>query len=324
MYRRILVPLAGSRYSDHALPHAIAIATRTGATIELVHVHHHHERDPDLAALPQYQYQHIHDADLVHDGEALAAAQANLEARANDIELRYGVSVRTRILSGHTADALSREASELVADLIVLATHAREGIERIRFGHMAHELIVHLNVPALCVRPPSESAPLIAPDIRHVLIPLDGSSFSEQILDVTAPLVQALGARATLVHVVGSRPLFATGLELTQRVGFGTRERAVDYLHDLAERFQNRLAEPALTSIQAVDPASSIGQLIVYGGYDLVAMATHGRSGLSRLLLGSVAEKVLRQTNRPVLLYRPRSVRLPTVDLEEAFRITGE
>jgi nucleotide-binding universal stress UspA family protein len=252
-------------------------------------------------------------------GQAFAAL-----ARAGDIELRYGVRVRTRMLPGHTADALSREASELVADLIVLATHAREGIDRIRFGHMAHELIVHLNVPALCVRPPSDAAPLVAPEIRRVLIPVDGSAFSEQILDVAAPLVQALGAHPTLVHVVGSRPLFGTGLDAAPRTGFGTRERAVAYLSDLAERFHDRIPDPALTSIQAVDPASSIAQFIACGDFDLVAMATHGRSGLSRLLLGSVAEKVLRQTNRPVLLYRPRTVRLPASDLEEAFRISGE
>jgi nucleotide-binding universal stress UspA family protein len=324
MYRRILVPLDGTRYSEHALPHAIAIATRTGATLELVHVHHHREHDSDLAALPQYQYQHINEADVLHDDEARVTEEAYLDARAEDIELRYGVRVRTRMLSGHTADALSREAAELVADLIVLSSHAREGMDRMRFGNVAHELIVHLNVPALCVRPSSEAAPLAAPEIRRVLIPVDGSSFSEQILDIAAPLVQALGAQTTLLHVVGARALFGTGFEPAARTGFGTRERAVAYLRALAERFADRMPEPALTAVQSVDPATTIAQSIAYGEYDLVAMATHGRSGLSRLFLGSVAEKVLGQTNRPVLLYRPRTVPLPAGNLEEAFRISGD
>jgi nucleotide-binding universal stress UspA family protein len=314
MYRRILVPFDGTRYSEHALPYAICLANRTGATLELVHVHHHRELDPDLAALPQYQYQHISDADAAYDDSACAAEQAYLDARAWDIELRYGVNVRTRMLSGHTAGALSREASDLVADLIVLTTPARDGLDRLRFGNVAHELIAHLNVPAFCVRPLAEDAPLVAPEIRRVLIPVNGSAFSEQVLDVAAPLV----------HVIGARPIFGNGLDLGPRAGFGTRESAVAYLRELAARFADRLSGPALTATEGADPASSIALLIACGEYDLVAMATHGRSGLSRLLLGSVAEKVLRQTNGPVLLYRPRTMPIPAETLEEAFRITGE
>jgi nucleotide-binding universal stress UspA family protein len=321
MYRRILVPLDGSRYGDHALPYAVAIAVRTGATIELVHVHHHHELDSDLAALTPYQYQRIGAADIVHDDDCRAEERAHLEEQAADIELRYGINVRTRILSGHTADALSSEAAEIVADLIVLSSHAREGIDRIRFGNVAHELIEHLNVPALCVRPPSDDAPLVAAEIRKVLIPLDGSPFSEQILDVAAPLVQALGAHATLVHVVGTRPLFTPGFDSGGRSGFGNRAGVVAYLRDVADRFAARINEPALTAIEAMDVAASINQLMAVGDFDIVAMATHGRSGLSRLLLGSVADSVLRQSNRPVLLYRPRSVRLPPGNLEEACEI---
>lgn len=324
MYRRILVPLDGTRYSDHALPYAVSIALHTGATIELVHVHHHVERDSDLAALPQYQFQHIRERDLEHDDECLACERAHLEEKAADIELRYGVNVRTRILTGHTAEAVTHEVTEIVADLIVMATHAREGIERIRFGDLAHELIEHLNVPALCIRPPQEDTPLIAPELRRFLIALDGSPFSEQILDVAAPLAKALGAETTLLNIVGTRPLFATGFEISTRAGFSSREESVEYLRDVAHRFEDRLPNAAISAVESVEPALTIAQLIEVGNYDMVAMATHGRSGLTRLLLGSVAEKVVRRTHSPVLLYRPRAVRLPTGNLEEAFKIYGD
>jgi nucleotide-binding universal stress UspA family protein len=324
MLHRILVPLDGTRYADHALPYAVALAVRTGATLEFVHVHHHHEYDPDLAALPQYQFQHIAEVDSLFNDETRSAEKAQLEAKAAEIELRYGVNVLTRVLSGHTAQALSREAADLVADLIVMTTHAREGIERIRFGDVAHDLIVNLNVPAICIRPESGAAPLVAPEIHRMLIPIDGSPFSEQILDVAAPLVQALGAIPTLAHVAGARPLFGTDFDHVVRSGFGTRDQATSYLCSLAERYRDRLPDPELVALEAVDPASCIAQLIACCDYDLVAMATHGRSGLSRLFLGSVAEKVLRQTRTPVLLYRPRSVPLPAEELDAALRITGE
>lgn len=320
MFRRILVPLDGTRYGDHALPYAVAVARETGAAVELAHVHHHVELDSDLAALPQYQFQRIAEADHRNDLASIEHERAELEERAADLELRYGIDARTRILTGRTADALSREAREIVADLVVMATHAREGIDRIRFGDVAHELIEQLNVPALCIRPESEDEALAAPRMRRFLVPLDGSEFSEQILDVAAPLMLALRATPTLLNVVGARPLFGTGIELAARNGFATREEGLDYLNGVAARFRGRMPEPVLTVIDAIDTPTSIAQLLDTGGFDIVAMATHGRSGLSRLLLGSVAERVLRRTHRPVLIYRPRADRLPPSLLEEAIR----
>jgi nucleotide-binding universal stress UspA family protein len=125
------------------------------------------------------------------------------------------------------------------------------------------------------------------------------------------------------VTVVGLRPVFPAGLELAPDPGFTTREQALDYLHDVAKRYQDRMPHVSATAVEAIEPATAIVQLLEPGAFDLVAMATHGRSGLSRLLLGSVAEKVLRRTFRPVLLYRPRSVRLPSDPLDGAFRIYG-
>jgi nucleotide-binding universal stress UspA family protein len=136
--------------------------------------------------------------------------------------------------------------------------------------------------------------------------------------------VKALGAECTLLNIVGTRPLFSSGFEIATRTGFSSREDAVDYLRGVAGRYEDKLPNPAISVVESVEPALTIGQLVEIGDYDLVAMATHGRSGLTRLLLGSVAEKVVRRTHSPVMLYRPRSVRLPSDHLEEAFRIYGD
>jgi nucleotide-binding universal stress UspA family protein len=323
MYRRVLVPLDGTRFGDHALPYAVDIARRTGARLELVHVHHHREHDSDLAAMPQYQYQHIAESDLFHDDENLSAERRWLEGKAADIELRYEVGVTTRILEGRTDDAVMNEAQNIVADLIVMSSHARQGMPRVRFGDLAHELITHLNVPALCIRPTDENAPIAAHELRRFLIPLDGSEFSEQVLDPLAPLLTELDAQPTLLHIVTPRPMLSTGFIETRRT-ISTRDQALSYLNDVAQRFRGRMPEPVLAALQDAQPGSVVTSLLAAGEYDAVAMATHGRSGLSRLVLGSVAEEVLHASRRPVLLYRPRQVRLPESEYAEAFRIYGD
>jgi nucleotide-binding universal stress UspA family protein len=322
MYRRILVPLDGTRFGDHALPHAVDIAVRTGALLELVHVHQHHEHEPDLVALTPYQFQHITRMDAEVDQASQSAERSYLEQRAAEIEIRHGIRVVTRVLAGRTADAVAAEAQDIVADLIVLATHARSGMARLRLGHLAHELVCGLNVPALCVRVPAEDAPLETRAMRRVLIPLDGSSFSEQILEPVVPLVAALGARATLLHILSPRPMVGSGLK--ERRLISTRQQAIEYLRCVAQRHAGRMPEPVLTALEDSQPANVIASLLSLGEYDAVAMATHGRSGLSRLIMGSVAEEVLQHASRPVLLYRPRLEPLPSTEYADAFRIYGE
>jgi nucleotide-binding universal stress UspA family protein len=323
MYRRILVPLDGTRFGEHAVPYAVALATRSGAAVELLHVHHHQELDSDLAAMPQYRFQQMEQADLAHDRNSQAAEATYLEHLAGEIEARYGIKVATRVVTGATAEAIAMEAGDMVADLVVLSSHARTGFGRAWHGHIAAELIQQLNVPALCVRPADAGAPLTAPPLRRVLIALDGSDFSEQVLDAAIPLVQALGAEPTLLHVVTPTPLTMSGTSDVQRV-IPNRAEALSYLTTIVDRHGARMGTPALIALEEPDPAVAIAQVLAHGDYDMVAMATHGRSGLSRLLVGSVAEKVLALSARPVLLYRPRLVRLAGVDLTEAFKIYGD
>jgi nucleotide-binding universal stress UspA family protein len=323
MYHRILVPLDGTPFGEHALPYAVDIASRTGASLELVHVHHHREHDPDLAAMPQYQYQRIGEADRRHDRASLSAERAYLERTAAELAARYGVAVQTRVLEGRTADAVAREAQDIVADMIVLASHARQGLPRVRFGDLANELIRTLNVPALCVRPETDETRIAAPGVRRVVVPLDGSDFSEQILDAVAPLLLQMIAQPTLLHIVSRRPTLSSGLTEPRRA-LATREQAIEYLQEVAERFRGRIPEPVLSALEDPQPANVIASLLSAGEYDMVAMATHGRSGLSRMLLGSVASEVLQRVDKPVLLYRPRPAALPENEYAGAFRIYGD
>jgi nucleotide-binding universal stress UspA family protein len=310
MYRRILVPLDGTRFGDRALPYAVDLAVRTGADLELVHVHQHVEQDPNLAAMPQYQYQRIGLADLEHDSAEVAAARQALEATASRIEARYRVNAWTRVVVGRTDDALLHEVRELDVDMIVMSTHARQGLARLRHGNLAQTLITRLNLPTLCVHPGEGQQPLTASHLRRVLVPLDGSDFSEQILEPLMPLLTALDAQPTLLHVVWPRPLLSTGFDASQR-SIVNREQALAYLHEVAHRHRGRMPDPVLTAFEDTAPGQLIRMLLDMGEYDMVAMATHGRSGLARLLAGSVPTDVLQQTDRPMLLYRPEHARVP-------------
>jgi nucleotide-binding universal stress UspA family protein len=305
MLKRILVPLDGTRFGDHALPYAVDLAHRAGAVLELVHVHQHADPDPHLATMPQFQFQHISDAHEGYDAAAAAAERQSLAEKAAAIEIGHNIEVRTRLLTGRTDDAILNEARDIVADLIVLSSHGRQGLSRLRKGNVAQMLVEHLNVPALCVRPAGDAAPMPLANLRRVVIPLDGSTHSEQIMDAVLPLLQVLRARPTLLHVVWPRPLLSAGFDPEHRT-IVNRQQALDYLREVAHRYRGRMQDPILTAFEDSQPANLIDSLLQLGEYDMVAMATHGRSGLSRLLLGSVAAEVLEHSNRPVLLYRPR------------------
>ncbi|MBR9988612.1 MAG: universal stress protein [Gemmatimonadetes bacterium] len=324
MFRRILVPLDGTAFGDHALPYAIAIATRTGATLELAHVHRRVETEPQLSGMPQYQFEHVEEIRAGDDDDALAAEDAMLEERASGIEQRYGVRAIARVLRGSMVKALTDEAADTVADMVVMSTHARSGLLRLRHGDLAADLVRNLNIPTLCVQPPDDAAQAVGSGaLRRILVTLDGSDFSEQILDFVVPLANALGARLSLLHVISPASMMITAESDLQRP-IPHRTEAMEYLTHVAAKFPAGTPEPELIAAEAGDGASAIIAELQRPTHDALAIATHGRSGLSRMILGSVAERVVRATKRPVLLYRPRIVRIPESGLTDAFRIYGD
>jgi nucleotide-binding universal stress UspA family protein len=176
-------------------------------------------------------------------------------------------------------------------------------------------------VPVLLLRPHDERAPQPL-DCRHILVPLDGSPLAEGILPPAELLHRVFGARFTLLRVVGPLQVEA-GVSgpavLTQAPA--AVERAVaaarDYLETVAAHWRTAGAAVDIAVQVHSIPAVAILDYAATHGIDLVAMATHGRGGWSRVALGSVADKVMRGTLMPVLLYRPPVAR---VGLEAAPR----
>jgi len=314
MYRSILVPLDGSPLSEYALPVASDIARRSGAALRLVHVH--------MPATPAPIYV-----------EGLPVIDERLQSLGKDHERAYLERIRSRIIAeqdlsvtiavldpgseaGRDAtipDVLVADASATSTDLIVMTTHGRGGLARFWLGSVADALVRVSRVPILSLRPGEPIPPIDHPPVfRHILIPLDGSALAEQILEPALALGDLMQAAYTLLHVVelfvlpsDASSLYALHLDaqMTQAVQ-AERQR---YLDDLAQRLRAGGRQVQTQTLLAPQAAMAILDAAQTHGADLVALATHGRSGLARLLIGSVADKVRRGADMPVLLYRPQA-----------------
>jgi nucleotide-binding universal stress UspA family protein len=309
MFNRILVPLDGSPLAEQALGRAIAIARASSAEIDITLVHQ----------------------PFVFDGFADAPWIDQLENIERDYvstinaEIRSGGLVRTThaVLRGQPVDMICRRIEEMQADLVVMTTHARTGLNRAWLGSVADGIIRHATVPVLALRPVEGLSRQDASRrlFERVLIPVDGSTDSTEIFKAASSLGKCANARLTLLRVVEPIPLVS--MEAGLPSGYmpaltdapTTRRLAAEAKEQLTETAR-RLHEESGLTVEAdvvVEPriAPAILEFARKHDSDVVAMATHGR-GVSRLLMGSVADKVMRGGNLPVLFYRPVRVQRDT------------
>jgi nucleotide-binding universal stress UspA family protein len=300
MYRAILVPLDGSAFGEQALPLALSIARRAGATVRLAHVHGA-ERSPfvDRLGLP---------GDAA-DEQARAAERAYLDRHAQCIASSQDIPIDVALLDGPVAAALGDHARAAGVDLIVMSTHGRGALGRVWLGSVAAALVRQAPVPILLVRPHEElTNPAQEPDFRHVLIPLDGSPLAEQAIEPAIALGALTQARYTLLQALDplvaehTHPPYAVGLE--RRLLADVKEKATAYLERVAARLRAR-SLCVETTLVVGSPAHAICDYARAHAVDLIAMATHGHGGLSRVLLGSVTDAVVHAADMAVLLERP-------------------
>ncbi len=310
MYRSLLVPLDGSAFGEHALPLALSLARRLGAALRVVHVH----VSPWVAyGELGVQYDETTDRILRENDRAYLDAVARRLAAAADI------SPSSALLDGPVADAIGWHATATESDLLVMTTHGRGPLARFWLGSVADALVRQASIPILLVQP-KEAAPDLAPEpvVRRVLIPLDGSELAEQILEPALALGAATQAEYTLLRVV--KQMAAASYDPASGRVSGLREsllkqmqvmdrqqwtEAQEYLERLAGGLRARSLTVQRRVIPHEQPAAAILDDAQKNAADLIALATHGRGGLKRLLLGSVADKVVRGAATPVLVYRP-------------------
>ncbi len=283
MLRTLVVPLDGSELAERALPYAVRVASASGGRLVLVRVGHHAE---------------VGDITLY-----LASVAEKVATR---------VPVQTAPAFGQAAVEILDTVKRFGADEIVMATHGRTGLPHMLYGSVSEAVLAHSSVPVFLVhaRPGEAAPPPFDPASARILVPLDGSRFSEAALSVG---VDVLGTAGELVLVCVVAP--ADEVELNDRgqvVEYldqeeeGARGEALDYLRRIASQLKQ--SDPDLhvaCEVRIGDAANGIVVAQIDRAADLVVMATHGRTGLSRSVMGSVAGAVLRTGTTPVLLVRP-------------------
>jgi len=299
MYETVMVPLDGSSFAEEALPLARLFARTLGAELHLVHVI---QPSPDFAFKTPEE-------DLAWTDFAREKATGYLAAHAKSADAA-GLSAVSAVLEGHVAEALRSYAAKPGIDLTVLTTHGRSGVSRWWIGSVADDLLRTGGTDLLLVRPWDETDDRDSDArFKRILVPLDGSEVAEGVLRPAAQIAEAFEAELVLVQVVPS-PVELTsiygvpGVELRGEAYEARVSEAKAYLDGMAGRLEGRAVEGLV--IESGGAAEGIVEAARAGRADLIAMASHGRGGLERALLGSVADKVLRATTRPVLITRPR------------------
>lgn len=300
IYRSIYVPLDGSPFAEQALPLAADIARRAGAILQLALVHH-----PVLALATTIE---VPDLNVEMDQEARAREQTYLNGIVERLRNTVNIPVTATLLDGAIADALETHIDRSGADLVVITTHGRGPLSRFWLGSVADHLMRRLHVPILLVRPVEASAPPSA--IRRIMITLDGSPFAERAVEAAVALGQTFGAEYALLMVVEpplpiadptSLMMVPTAAGAEKRI----HESAAKYLEGLAGKLRK---DGFTVTTHAVDGPAAAGTIIAQADAlhaDLVAIASHGAGGFERLVVGSVADKVIRGSTQPTFVVRP-------------------
>ena len=292
--RSVLVPLDGSSLAEQAIPVAVSLAKPTGAKLHFATVEPPLSimvmTSPEEAGAPAPALSELRQ-------QFRAQLRAYLASKAEAVRTAHGVQVTTRVLPGHSAPALAAYADAHEVDLIVMTTHGRGGISRFWLGSVADQLLRRTAVPVLLLRPgPHEgSSP---PQFHTVLVALDGSAQSEAAIGPALTLAGTTpGSRVVLARII-EPALSLVGPEYEEM----ERQDATGRLEHLAHRL--RLHGVAATAQVAVGPgiAAGIHRLASRERADLIVIGTHGSRGVERLLLGSVADKVVRGATQPVLV----------------------
>ena len=294
------MPLDGSRLAEQALLPALTLARLAPAHLRLVHV---------LDA--------VHSMFEIEGPEGLelrVAARSNAQSYLDRLAAMHNKAplrdISVNVVEGTPAPCILEEARTWQADLIVMSTHGHGPLDRAWLGSVTDAIVRESHSPTLVIRALDESAPASVPPFAHILIPLDGSALAEQVLAPARALARLTGARITLLQIVhpwvrATRPMAAA------RPLPGLRKREIErrcaqartYLAQTAARLEH--ADIATVVAESTD-AREIEQYARQHNVDLLALATHGRSGLKRITLGSVADKLIRGGSAPVLVLRPR------------------
>jgi nucleotide-binding universal stress UspA family protein len=288
-FQKLLCPLDFSAGSQQAMSVAVRLACEGDAELVLLHAWH-----VPVAAFPM---------ELPFPPPSLQylidEARRGLDAAVHDAMALGAKRVSSRLVNGVPWSAIVETLADPTFDLVVIGTRGRTGLARVLLGSTAETVIRHAPCPVLAVR--SEERPF-----QHVLCPIDFSEESRCAVDFAAQLVRPGGAGITLLHVVEA-PVSYAG-ELPEDFLRELDQRSAEHLEACAAQLRSKVSVPVTTQWRIDWPGAGILAVLEREQtIDLVVMGSHGRTGIKRMLLGSVAEKVLRHARCPVFVARKRA-----------------
>lgn len=289
MYEKILVPLDGSELAEVTLVYAPGLAARLHSSITLVYV-----TSPGDVTSP-----YMYECYLKETAQRTKAAAEKRAAETGNGEIK----VDYKVLKGDAAEEIVDYANKAKIDLIVMSTQGRSGVKRWALGNVANKVSRATRKQVFLVRAKGAKTDVNIVGLSKVLVPVDGSRESEYILRYVTHMATELDLEVTLLHVWA---LTIAPPNVVKQLDKERKHRE-NYLKRLEARLKQKgvNVNSVLKETFTGEEAEEIIKLAEEGGFSLVAMTTHGRSGVGRWIFGSNAEKVLAEGSTPLLLVRP-------------------
>lgn len=296
-FKKIFFATDFSDCAAHAQLYAFALAERFGAILHVGHVVD--------TAYPSYAGVYGFGAEVdLHIEEVKKHAQESL-VQVTDLARAQGLDAHPHLLGGRPAEEIIQKAQNAECDLIVIGTHGRSGFDHFLFGSTCERVVRFSSIPVLSVKSRErefvEEGKVVA--LKRVLCPCDLSNVSEQAVPLAVDICRIFESELVLLHVIDSRveyPLLMPGAQLPTSAEL--HDYAVKRLNEIASQYSD--VKSVVEVISGV-PHSVITDYAKEHEADLIAMTTHGRMGLTRALLGSTTEKVVRTATMPTLTARP-------------------
>jgi nucleotide-binding universal stress UspA family protein len=304
MYKVIMVPTDGTGFDREAIRVALRIAERSDAKVRLVRV---------LATASFFGMAATAEgtaiaAEVVHSERDRALSE--LYALAAECRATSQADITVDLHAGPVGDVLQGYARRNDVDLIVISTHGRSGISRLSLGSVTDSLIRHTTIPVLVVKPPTSYLnPQVIEAFKRIVVPLDGSMLAEQILPRVLALAKLEEAEITLLNVLIPQS-YAQREIVNPNLPWWDKDiaHAQTYLFRVAGRLRRNGVAVTTDIVIGENVASAIGDFAGRERADLIAIATHGRGGLARMLRGSVADAVMHSSRLSMLVFKPDNV----------------
>jgi nucleotide-binding universal stress UspA family protein len=287
MYNNILVPLDGSKVAEAVLPYTKFLAGALNLAVDLIHVH-----DPETVAPSMHSSR---------EAEYLKKVATSFLG---------SLTVDCHVKDGAAAEIILDTASANAGTLITMATHGQSGGERWLLGHVAQKVLQASKNPLVLIRPNAGMSPSSEVNLRTVIVPLDGSHLAEQIFPHVVYLAMKLGLQVVLIRTyhLPTASYFAAAhvsppdmAALREKI----KKEVGDYLDLKAAELRAKGVLKVSVAVAEGGGPEEIIDLARRSPDSLVAMSTHGRSGIGRWVLGSVADRVVSYSGGPVLVIRP-------------------